>query len=61
MIAIIARKGGGFISQVENREGVELWEVTMTNRDEMAGRVAAWAGERLPRSGRKALGGGGLA
>lgn len=49
VVATIARKGRGFISQVKNREGVELWEVTRENRDEMAGRVVAWVGERLPR------------
>ena len=48
LVATVAQKGGGFISRVKHRDGVELWEVTRKNRDEMAARVVSWVGERLP-------------
>jgi nucleoside-triphosphatase len=43
VVATIALKGGGFISAVKNRQGVELWEVTKKNRDVLPGRIVSWA------------------
>jgi len=42
VVATIALKGAGFISEEKNRAGVELWEVTRQNRDEMPAKVASW-------------------
>ncbi len=42
VVATIALKGGEFISEVKNRAGVELWEVTKKNRNDMAAKIASW-------------------
>jgi len=42
VVATIALKGGGFIDEVKNRPGVNLWEITKQNRDGMVGRVIKW-------------------
>ncbi len=47
VVATIARKGAGFISEVKNRAGVDLWEVTKKNRNDLPGQVAAWVRERV--------------
>ncbi|KPK26917.1 MAG: hypothetical protein AMJ61_07415 [Desulfobacterales bacterium SG8_35_2] len=47
VVATIALKGGGFVSAVKNRHGVELWEVTKKNRDVMPGRVVSWVRAKL--------------
>ena len=39
LVATVALKGGGFIAQVKSRAGVEIWEVTRANRDEMPARL----------------------
>lgn len=48
VVATIALKGGGFISAVKNRHGVQLLEITRKNRNDMAGEVASWVRRRLP-------------
>ena len=42
VIATIALKGGGFIVEVKNRPGIELWKMTTKNRDLMAQRIIDW-------------------
>jgi nucleoside-triphosphatase len=42
VIATIALKGGGFIAEVKNRPGIELWEMTTKNRDLMAQKIIDW-------------------
>jgi nucleoside-triphosphatase len=42
VLATISLKGGGFIHEVKNRPGVDLWEITKQNRDGMVGRVIKW-------------------
>ena len=42
VLATIALKGGGFISEVKNRPGIVLWKITKQNRDGMVGRVIKW-------------------
>lgn len=55
VVATIAQKGAGFISEVKNREGVELWEITKKNRNDMAGKVASWARGKVSQSTASAL------
>jgi len=42
IVATIASTGSGFIAEMKNRPGIELWVITMENRDEMVKRVVAW-------------------
>jgi len=42
VVATVACKGAGFIAEVKNRQGVALWEITMKNRNDMAGRIVSW-------------------
>ena len=51
VVATIAQRGGGFISEVKARPNGELWLVTRVTRDAMPGRVLAWLGERAPGGG----------
>jgi nucleoside-triphosphatase len=44
IVATIHRGAGGFAGQVKRRPEVDLWEVTLQNRDELVGRVLAWIG-----------------
>ncbi|NIO41004.1 MAG: NTPase [Burkholderiales bacterium] len=39
VVATVAEKGVGFISEVKSRADVELWRVTMANRDALPARV----------------------
>jgi nucleoside-triphosphatase len=45
VVATIALKGGGFISEVKNRAGVKLWEATKKNRNDMPDKIASWVRE----------------
>lgn len=45
--ATIARRGGGFIAEVKQRNDAELWELTRGNRNEVPERVLAWLGSLL--------------
>lgn len=42
VIATVARRGGGFIAEVKQREDSLLWEVTRENRDELPERIVDW-------------------
>jgi nucleoside-triphosphatase len=42
VVATIALRGGGFIAEVKQRAGVEQWEVTLKNREELPERALAW-------------------
>ncbi len=42
VVAAIAQRGGGFIAEVKQMKGAELWEVNRANRDELSERAAAW-------------------
>ena len=42
LVAAIARKGGGLIAEAKEAQGVELWELTRANRDELPDHVTAW-------------------
>jgi nucleoside-triphosphatase len=44
VVATVARRGQGFIAEVKQRKGAELWEVTRANRDELPARALAWIG-----------------
>lgn len=45
-VATISLKGNGFISEVKNRDGVELWEITKQNRDAIPAKVREWIMKR---------------
>ena len=49
VIATIALQGTGFIAEVKNLPGVELWEVTVKNRHSMPDKIISWIRERIPR------------
>lgn len=40
VVATIAVKGGGFISEVKDRDDVEIWQVNKVNRDELPRQLA---------------------
>lgn len=42
VVATIAQKGGGFVTEVKQRKDTELWELTRANRDGMPKEVLAW-------------------
>ncbi len=42
VLATVARKGGGLIGEVKERDDVQIWEVTHANRDDLPGKVQAW-------------------
>ena len=44
VVATIAQRGGGFIAEVKARPDVELWEVTLANREELPARAFRWLG-----------------
>ena len=44
VVATIAEKGVGFIAEVKRRADVELWRVTVANRDSLPARVIARLG-----------------
>ncbi|MCX8049362.1 MAG: NTPase [Methylohalobius sp.] len=46
LIATIAKQGGGFIQKVKRQPGIELWEVTLGNRDALVEQVLTWLTER---------------
>jgi nucleoside-triphosphatase len=46
VIATVAKHGGGFIEEVKRWPGVELWEVTLGNRDALVNQAIAWLRER---------------
>jgi len=41
-VATVAVRGGGFIVEVKGRAGVEIWEVTNANRNEMPAQILRW-------------------
>jgi len=47
LVATIALRGGGFISELKQRPDVALREVTLSNRDILPERITGWARERL--------------
>jgi len=51
VVASIARKGTGFIAEVKRRPDVELWEVTVRNRDGLADLILKWIAERATSAG----------
>ncbi len=40
VVATVAWRGQGFIAEVKQRKGAELWEVTRANRDELPARAS---------------------
>jgi len=42
LVASIARKGTGFIAEVTRRHDVDLWEVTVANRDALVDPILKW-------------------
>jgi len=42
VVATIAQRGGGFVTEVKGREDAEVWELTRANRDGMPARVLDW-------------------
>jgi nucleoside-triphosphatase len=47
VVATVALKGGGFIAEVKQRQGVVLWEISKRNRNEMPARVISWLQQRV--------------
>ncbi len=47
LVATVARHAGGFISEVKDREDIELWEVTKKNRDELPDQIVRWVDRAL--------------
>ena len=43
MVASIARQGTGFITEVKRRRDIELWEVTVRNRDALVAPLLQWS------------------
>lgn len=48
VIATVALKGKGFISEVKRCEGSQLWEITRKNRDQLSEKVTEWIRDRVP-------------
>ncbi len=46
LVATVAVRGAGFITEVKQRPDAEVWEVTRTNRDALPGQVIEWLGLR---------------
>ena len=46
VVASIARKGTGLIAEVKHRHDVEIWEVTVRNRDVLVDPILQWLGCR---------------
>jgi nucleoside-triphosphatase len=44
VLATIAQKGGGFIAEAKRHGDLELWEVTVRNRNLLAERILTWLG-----------------
>ena len=42
VVATIARRGSGFIAEVKQREDIELWTVTVQNRNDIVQRILGW-------------------
>ena len=42
VVATVALRGGGFIAQVKERDDVEIWTVTIANRDLMPYQIVQW-------------------
>jgi nucleoside-triphosphatase len=53
IIATIHRTAGGFIREVRERPDVEIWSMTLKNRDEMLRRVISWAKRRTDEERRR--------
>ncbi len=46
LVATLAKRGSGLIAEVRARPGVELWELTLSNRGAVPGLVQRWLAER---------------
>ena len=44
LIATVAQRGAGFITDVKRRPDAELWQVMRDNRDELPARIVSWLG-----------------
>jgi nucleoside-triphosphatase len=42
LVATVALRGTGFITEVKNRADVEVWKATKENRDQMPERIIEW-------------------
>ena len=42
LVATVGLRGGGFIAQVKARKDVEIWTVTLANRDDMPHQIVRW-------------------
>ena len=51
LVVTVAERGGGFIDEVRELPGAELWTVTPQNRDALPGRVLHWLEERCTMAG----------
>ncbi len=48
VVATIALRGPGFMTQVKQLPEAQLWELNHKNRDDMPDKVIAWLGNTLP-------------
>ena len=46
LIATVAVRGGGLITEAKHRGDVELWQLTRENRDHVPARLVAWLAAR---------------
>ena len=46
LVATVAKRGAGFISEVKRREDCELWTLDRANRDAVAAEILAWLANR---------------
>jgi nucleoside-triphosphatase len=51
LVASIAQKGTGFIAEVKHRPDIELWEVTVRNRDALVAPLLQWISGRRRSAG----------
>ena len=47
VVAIIRARGGGYVDEVKSRDDVELWEITLENRDIISAHVFSYVASHL--------------
>ncbi|HAC19288.1 MAG TPA: hypothetical protein DDY93_06180 [Dehalococcoidia bacterium] len=47
VVAIIRAQGGGYVDEVKSRDDVELWEITLENRDIISAHVFSYVASHL--------------
>ncbi len=47
VVAIIRAQGGGYVDEVKSRDDVELWEITLENRDIISAYMFSYVASHL--------------